>query len=55
MTNLFRTDNTEGYTQMELDELNSEWTDRGDEMELEEFTPVYDIAADEFSNEVARR
>lgn len=52
---LFRDDNTNGYTQNELDELNVEWeiivTNEG----IEENTGEYDQRAKEFSDEVASR
>lgn len=51
----FRTDNTYGYTQPEMDELNDEWQARAEEMGLEEGTYEYDEEAQRFNDEVARR
>lgn len=53
--NLFRTDNTEGYSQHNLDVLNAEWDDRVREMGLEEHTDEYDFQAKRLSDEVSRR
>ncbi len=52
---LFRADNTEGYTDTELDDLNAEWDSVVDEMQLEVYTEAYNTEADAFSNEVAKR
>ena len=52
---LFRTDNTEGYTQQELDALNTEWENRVKQFDLEEYTEEYDFQAKCFCDEVARR
>lgn len=51
----FRTDNTDGYTQSEMDELNDEWQARAEEMGLEEGTYAFDEEAQRFADEVARR
>lgn len=50
---LFRTDNTEDYTQAELDALNTEWADIA--ANIEEYTDEYDTQSKRFSDEVARR
>ena len=52
---LFRTDNTEGYTQAQLDTLNAEWQERVEKLNLEEYTDEYDREAKRFDDEVARR
>ena len=52
---LFRDDNTEGYTQAELDALNKEWENKVAELELEENTSDYDEQAKWFCDEVSKR
>lgn len=52
---LFRDDNTDGYTDDELDTLNDEWEARVTEMGLEEYTEEYYSEAKSFSGEVAGR
>ena len=51
---LFRTENTEGYTDVELELLNAEWSAIVEAKNLEEYTEEYDIRAKEFSNTVAK-
>ena len=51
----FRTDNTEGYTETQLAELNAEWEMIVKTEGLQEYTEEYDIAASDFADEVARR
>lgn len=51
----FRTDNTEGYTQAELDALNIEWEDIVVEKQLKKNTDEYDTEAKRFADTVARR
>jgi hypothetical protein len=55
MTQLFNTQNTQGYTQEELAELNAEWENIVKKKGLEKFTDEYKEAAQNFSDEVARR
>ena len=55
MIDLFRTDNTEGYTDEQLAALNSEWAERVAADGLEEGTIEYEDAAKAFADEVARR
>ena len=52
---LFRDDNTEGYTASELSALNDEWDAIAADMELDEYTPEYDEQAAWFSDSVSRR
>ena len=52
-TQLFRPDNTSGYTQDELDTLNAEWRERSMYMEIG--TDNYQLAADAFCLEVSKR
>ena len=52
---LFRTDNTEGYSDEKLDSFNAEWQEIVEREKLEENTEAYDIAAKFFSDVVARR
>ncbi len=51
----FRTDNTEGYSQKQLDSLNEEWEEKASDLGVEEFTEEYDFAAKCFSDEISRR
>lgn len=53
MEKLFTKDNTEGYTQEQLDALNAEWAERS--KELTPNTDEYHEAAKRFSDEVAGR
>jgi len=53
MKTLFTTDNTDGYTQAQIDSLNKEWTEKSEN--LESGTEEYYAAADAFSDEVAGR
>ena len=52
---LFRADNTIGYTDAELELLNAEWSAIVEAKNLEEYTEKYDIQAKEFSDSVAKR
>jgi len=52
---LFREDNTEGYTQEQLNALNEEWEERAQDLELEEYTEEYDQEASWFADKVAKR
>ena len=51
----FRDDNTTGYSQTELDELNREWNEIVKISNLEEFTDEYYDRQQQFDDEVARR
>ena len=51
----FRMDNTEGYSQSQLDKLNAEWVELVEEMNLEPGTDEYDLKCKWFSDEVAKR
>ncbi len=51
----FRMDNTEGYTQKELDSFNAEWTDYCTKNGIDEDSQNYDQEAKAFSDEIARR
>jgi hypothetical protein len=48
-------DNTEGYTQEQLDALNAEWQERAKSEGLEPGTDEYKEMEKAFSDEVARR
>lgn len=52
---LFRSDNTEGYTDAQLGALNAEWEMRADRLGLKEGTEEYDLCAKSFCDEVGRR
>jgi len=52
---MFRFDNTDGYTQAQLDSLNSEWETLVEENGLDEFTEEYNIQASAFSDTISRR
>ena len=52
---LFRTENTKGYTEAELELLNAEWFAIVEAKNLEEYTEKYDIQAKEFSDRVAKK
>jgi hypothetical protein len=52
---LFRLDNTEGYSQEQLDTLNAEWKARFLVLGLEPGTEEYEDAAKAFCDAVARR
>ena len=52
---LFRTDNTEDYTDTELDALNKEWQARVEYLDLEEYTDEYNVQAKAFCDDVAKR
>ena len=52
---LFRADNTEGYTESELAELNHEWEKLANELGLNSDDPEYDVESKRFADEVARR
>ena len=52
---LFRTENTNGYTDAELELLNAEWSAIVEANDLEEYTDEYDIQAKEFSDRVAKK
>ena len=49
---LFREENTEGYTQTQLDTLNIEWQEQS--KNLEEDTDEYDLQAKWFADKIAR-
>ncbi len=49
---LFRTDNTEGYTQNQLDSLNEEWDQI---ISDQDYDDNYDQKSKNFCDEVARR
>ena len=51
----FRQDNTEGYADAELLEINAEWWGIADDMQLEQYTPEYEDARKQFCDEVSRR
>jgi uncharacterized protein YqiB (DUF1249 family) len=51
----FRMDNTEGYTQEELNSFNAEWVDYCEKHGLDENSPNYQQETKWFSNEIARR
>lgn len=51
----FRDDNTEGYTQADLDLLNEEWTEICEELHLEEHTDKYTEVEKHFADAVSRR
>ena len=55
VVDLFRPDNTEGYTAAELAKLNAEWEEIAEREGLEEYTAAYDERAGQFNDEVARR
>jgi len=54
-TELFREDNTEGYTQEQMDALNAEWDKRAEEKGLEPGSSEYEREAKWFCDEVAHR
>lgn len=47
--------NTEGYTEYELADLNFEWDSIVESEELEEYTEDYNIRYSQFCDEIARR
>ena len=51
----FNNENTEGYSQTELDALNSDWAEIVASQNLEEHTEEYDFAEKAFSDVVSRR
>lgn len=51
----FRMDNTEGYTQEQLDAFNREWRERAEAEDLEPGTDEYKEMEKAFADEVARR
>ena len=51
----FNENNTEGYSQTELDALNTEWAEIVASQNLEEYTEEYDFAEKAFSDVVSRR
>lgn len=55
MSKLFRNDNTEGYSEVEMASLNEEWAIRVDEQGLVEGSDEYYQAAAAFRDEVAAR
>lgn len=55
MRDLFTDDNTEGYTEGQLDSLNAEWEIRVESLKLEEYTEKYNDEAKAFGDEVAGR
>lgn len=52
---MFTLDNTEGYTQQEIDALNAEWTALAEEKSLTEGTEEYWQEEKRFADEVASR
>ena len=54
-TPLFRTDNTQGYSQNELDELNAEWDERARELGITPDSDDYHCEAKAFCNGVSKR
>jgi len=52
---MFRNDNTDGYTQAQLDSLNSEWEALATELGLDPDDDEYKQAASNFGDEVSRR
>ena len=52
---LFRQNNTEGYSDAELDAMNEEWEERARKAGLEEDTDEWEEAAKRFSDEVSGR
>jgi len=55
MMKSFRHDNTDGYTEEELDALNLEWEQIVDDSDLEGFTDEYYEREKAFTDEVSRR
>lgn len=53
MEKLFRTDNTEGYSQAKLDALNKEWGEKS--KGIDPNSEEYHAAAKAFADEVASR
>ena len=51
----FRQDNTEGYTESQLEKLNDEWKNRVKKLHLEPGTDEYYQQEKAFSDDVARR
>jgi len=51
----FRTDNTEGYSAIELDALNAEWRGYIKKHNLEPYTEEYSFQEKAFCDEVSRR
>ena len=54
-TPLFRTDNTQGYSLDELDELNAEWDERARELGITPDSDDYQHEAKAFCNGVSKR
>jgi len=52
---MFRNDNTDGYTQAQLDSLNSEWAALAIELGIDHEDDEYKQAASNFCDEVSRR
>jgi len=52
---LFTTDNTTGYTNEELAELNAEWQGHCEQHDISEDSPNYHQEAKWFADRVARR
>ena len=52
---LFRRDNTDGYSAAELAALNREWQERVKALGLDPHDDEYDLRAKQFSDEVSRR
>lgn len=55
MKKAFTTENTEGYTQTQLDNINAEWETIVTELGLEDYTEEYYYEFQKFSDELARR
>ena len=53
MSNLFRDDNTSGYTPEQRDALNAEWSELSGDIEPN--SDEYNVSAKRFSDEVASR
>ena len=51
----WRQDNTEGYSQTEIDDLNREWESIVESEKLEPFTDEYYDREKQFADDVAKR
>ncbi len=51
----FRYDNTEGYTESDLLEINAEWWGFCDDHNLVEYTDTYESERKNFCDNIARR
>jgi len=52
---IFRSDNTDFYTEQQLEELNSEWEALAADLDLDPEDDEYKLAASNFMDEVASR